>query len=164
MTRAEITKMLGDLLLKQKLRGKYWASEVTFFWGTEDECRVDFMKFEPVNQSASGVERGMFSCYEVKSCLADYRSKYGHNHLAEKNYYVMPMEVYKKIATEKPYSIGIYCPIPYGRTVSEEFENPTPMEDIDVNRVNLESVVRAIAKDRKVSNIVCLFNMFRSGH
>ena len=84
MTRAEITTMLGKLL-ERKIggMGNYWASEVTFNWGRKDECRVDYMKFEPVNNSPSGLEKGIFICYEIKSSLADYRSPNGHNFLGE---------------------------------------------------------------------------------
>ena len=76
MNRKEITKFLGELLKSHKFSGmsKYWASEVTLDYGTKDVKRVDFMQFEPLHQySVSGLEKGIFICYEVKSCKADFK-------------------------------------------------------------------------------------------
>lgn len=41
----------------------YWAKEVTFDNGTSTQCRVDFMRFKPVNNTVSGIEKGDFYCY-----------------------------------------------------------------------------------------------------
>ena len=81
----------------------YWAREVTFDYATADAKRVDFMKFKPVNNTVSGIEKGDFYCYEVKSSVEDFHSKNGHNFLGDYNYYVMPEEVYEKIKLEIPY-------------------------------------------------------------
>ena len=43
----------------------YWAREVTFDYATSKAVRVDFMKFKPVNNTVSGIEKGDFYCYEV---------------------------------------------------------------------------------------------------
>ena len=60
MTRAEITKFLGQLLIDTRFRGagKHWASEVSIDpWGTEAK-RIDYMQFCPENQcSVSGIEK-----------------------------------------------------------------------------------------------------------
>ncbi len=73
MNRAETTKFLGELLKRDRFRGagKYWASEVSIdaFTAAGKGGRVDFMQFEPPNQYAvSALEKGIFICYEVKSC------------------------------------------------------------------------------------------------
>lgn len=68
----------------------YWAKEVTFDYATSTAVRVDFMKFKPVNNTVSGIEKGDFYCYEVKSSVEDFHSKNGHNFLGDYNYYVMP--------------------------------------------------------------------------
>ena len=82
MGRKETTKLLSDMLITDVLSGKYWANEVTFFYGDDGTIRIDFMKFEPINQTVSGIEKGVFTAYEVKSCLADYRSKNRQEHPA----------------------------------------------------------------------------------
>ena len=66
----------------------YWAREVTFDYATTNAVRVDFMKFKPVNNTVSGIEKGDFYCYEVKSSVEDFHSKNGHNFLGDYNYYV----------------------------------------------------------------------------
>ncbi len=88
----------------------YWAREVTFDYATDKAVRVDFMKFKPVNNTVSGIEKGDFYCYEVKSSVEDFHSKNGHNFLGDFNYYVMPEEVYEKVKDEIPYNVGVYVP------------------------------------------------------
>lgn len=163
MDRKTTTKLLSDLLIRDILMGKYWSSEVTFNYGRVGECRIDFVSFTPVNQSTSGIERGTFSTYEVKSCLEDYRSKNGHNFTMDKNYYVMPMEVYKKIVRELPHNVGVYCPIPNSKSKHDEFENPTLLEDLQEKRTTMTCIKSAHQKDRDISNSVALFCMLRSG-
>ena len=94
MTRAETTKFLGRLLISTRFNGagKHWASEVSIDpWG-RDAKRVDYMQFSPANQcSISGIEKGIFTCYEVKSCKEDVYSGNGLNFLGEKNYIVTTM-------------------------------------------------------------------------
>lgn len=112
--RTEITKMLS-LSIQKRINPDndpriYWAKEVTFDYSTGHAVRVDFMKFKPVNNTVSGIEKGDFWCYEVKSSVEDFHSKNGHNFLGDYNFYVMPEEVYKKVKDEIPYDIGVYVP------------------------------------------------------
>ena len=106
MTRKETTKFLSDLLVKEKFSGmgKYYASEVTLNYGSADVRRVDFMQFKPPSTySVSGIEKGEFICYEVKSCMEDYKSGHGQNFIGEKNYFVMPMSLYNApLSRKKP--------------------------------------------------------------
>ncbi|MCB6288733.1 hypothetical protein LI276_21880, partial [[Clostridium] scindens] len=80
--------------------------------------------------SISGLEKGIFICYEVKSCLGDFKSGHGQNYIGEGNYLVMPMELYKKVIHDIPHDIGVLVPVPstLGRKnedIYREFENPT---------------------------------------
>ena len=81
-----------------------------FDYATTHAVRVDYMKFKPVNNTVSGIEKGDFYCYEVKSSVEDFRSKNGHNFIGDYNYYVMPHDVFIKIKAEIPYKVGGYCP------------------------------------------------------
>lgn len=164
MDRKKTTKTLGDLLIHSVLRKKYWANEVTFNWGREGECRIDFVSFTPINQSTSGIEKGSFAAYEVKSCVADYRSANGHNLIMDKNYYIMPMEVYKKVVNELPYYVGVYCPIPHGKSNHDEFESPTKAEQLTLDNCALVCIKNSHQKERSISNPVALFCMLRSGY
>lgn len=142
--RKEITAMLSMAIQKhidphndQRI---YWASEVTFDNGTRNKCRVDFMQFKPVNNTVSGIEKGDFYCYEVKSSIEDFHSKNGHNFIGDYNYYVMPEEVYVAVSLEIPYKVGVYCP--------------------DVTK--LRAVKKARRKDRERPVSEMLLMMFRS--
>lgn len=88
----------------------YWAREVTFDYATSKAVRVDYMQFKPVNNTVSGIEKGDFYCYEVKSSVEDFHSKNGHNFLGDYNYYVMPEEVFEKVRQEILHDIGVYVP------------------------------------------------------
>ena len=125
----------------------YWAREVTFDYATSNAIRVDFMKFSPVNNTVSGIEKGDFYCYEVKSSIEDFHSKNGHNFIGDYNYYVMPEDVFEKVRNEIPYYARVFVP-----------------DGINYNReyYNLKSVKKAKRKDRDRPVSEMLLMMFRS--
>lgn len=151
LTRPQITDLLS-LSLQKYINPHndtriYWAKEVTFDYATTSAVRVDFMKFKPVNNSVSGIEKGDFYCYEVKSSVEDFHSKNGHNFLGDFNYYVMPEEVYEEIANEIPYSVGVLVP-----GIKSHFGE----------WYELKSVRRAKKRDRTRPVSEMLLMMFRS--
>ena len=82
MSRAETTAMLSKLVEKRlRNRVSFWASEVNFDLGTPNNRRIDYIGFKPFTPGyvlePSSVELGTFSCYEVKSCMADFKSGHG---------------------------------------------------------------------------------------
>lgn len=125
----------------------YWAREVTFDYATSKAVRVDFMKFKPVNNTVSGIEKGDFFCYEVKSSVEDFHSKNGHNFLGDYNYYVMLEEVYEKVKNEIPYGVGVF--VPEKRNYRGDW-------------YDLKSVKKATRKDRDRPVSEMLLMMFRS--
>ena len=149
--RPEITKMLS-LAVKMYINPHndariYWAREVTFNNGTSTKCRVDFMRFIPRNNAVSGIEKGDFYCYEVKSSVEDFHSKNGHNFLGDYNYYVMPEDVFEKVKDEIPHKIGVL--VPDGKNYLGDW-------------YNLRSVKIARRKDRDKPLSEMLLMMFRS--
>lgn len=144
MDRPAVTNMLGDYLEKyidpHNDPRIYWAKEVTFDYATEHSCRVDYMVFKPHNNSTSGIEKGDFYCYEIKSSVEDFRSPNGHNFIGDFNYYVMPMEVYDAVKESMPFAIGVLIPTEKG----------------------LKSVRRARRKDRDKPISEMLLMMWRS--
>ena len=167
MDRKATTKFLSDLLIDDRLTGtlgKYWAREVVLDYGTNNVKRVDFMQFCPENQvTISGLEKGIFICYEVKSCKADFNSGYGQNFIGEKNYYVMPISLYKELEKEIPRGIGVMCPIPIGFDKHAELANPTKL-DVYSFQWELVIVKNAIQVNREKSITELLFCMLRSKH
>ena len=150
-SRPEITKILS--LSTQKYINPhddtriYWAREVTFDYATGSAIRVDFMRFKPVNNTVSGIEKGDFYCYEVKSSVEDFHSKNGHNFIGDLNYYVMPEEVYAKVSNEIPWGVGVL--IPYKKNHFGDW-------------YYLKCVKKARRKNRNRAVTEMLFMMFRS--
>lgn len=180
MERKETTKFLGELLKTQKFSGmgKHWASEVSIDpWSTNGK-RVDFMQFIPQGQTAiSAIEKGIFICYEVKSCIEDVYSGNGLNFFGEKNYIVTTMQCYKKLTVdmrtgklinhmdkffpESSTHFGIMVPVPVGREPEDEFEEPT--EITCDKKWELKVTKSCFPGERKRSITELLFCMLRSG-
>lgn len=125
----------------------YYAREVTFDYSTNHALRVDFMKFKPVNNTVSGIEKGDFYCYEVKSSVEDFRSKNGHNFIGDFNYYVMTEDVYAKVSNEIPYRVGVLVP---------------DHKNLFGDWYDLKSVKKAKRQDRTRPVSEMLLMMFRS--
>lgn len=164
MNRKETTEFLSNLLISRFGDRTRWAREVSLDYGSTDVKRVDFMQFEPAGvTSISEIEKEIFTSYEVKSCKADYNSDFGKNFETEKNYFVMPMELYKELVTELNFDhVGVMCPVSFMTAPIDEFESPTPL---DQNiRWELKVIKSARKTHRKRSIIELLFCMLRSGH
>ena len=170
MNRKETTEFLGKLLKREKFSGfgKYWASEVSIDYGTTEVKRVDFMQFEPAGTvGVSGIEKGIFICYEVKSCKSDFESGFGRNFVGEKNYFVMPMAAYKKVMQDIPHDVGVLVPIPkiIGNLNADkytEFENPSELTN-KLDDWRFWTIRNAHPQLRKRSMVELLFCMLRSG-
>ena len=164
MNRKETTDFIGKLLVSYRFSGpgKYWASEVSIDYGSKDVKRVDFMRFVPGNQMSIGdIEKGIFICYEVKSCKADFNSGFGRNFIGEKNYFVMPMGLYREVVNEIPHNVGALVPIPEGADMMKEFEKPSELNG--EGKWRLVVIKPAHLQGRKRSMAELLFYMLRSG-
>ena len=150
LNRKETTALLSELTEKlinpQKDVRIYSAKEVTFDYGTQNQVRVDYMRFKPLNNTVSGIEKGDFYCYEIKSSVEDFNSKNGHNMIGDYNYYVMPAAVYENVKNKIPYRTGVYV------------FNPLLYQN------KLISVKKAKRSDRKKSALEMLLMMFRSAN
>ena len=165
MNRKETTKFLSDLLVSHRLLGigKYYASEVTLDYGSGNTKRVDFMQFVPENQlCTAGIEKGIFICYEIKSCKADFNSGCGLNFEGDKNYIVTTMQVYKDIIHEIPYNIGVMVSCPYHLNPADDFQNPTSLDEKGVIW-DLKVIKNSHPAYRSRSLAELLFCMLRSG-
>lgn len=111
MKRKDITKNLSELtekMLNVTDPRIYWAKEVTFDYATAHATRMDYMVFKPINNTVSGIEKGDFYCYEIKSCVEDFKSGHGLNFFGDYNYIVCPDSLYEEIERKLPYYVGIY--------------------------------------------------------
>lgn len=93
--RKEITTLLTDTLIREL---PYYAKEVTLDWGTTHPKRIDVVSFNPKGTTyACDIEKGEFTCYEIKSCKEDVYSGNGLNFYGEQNYICCTMETYKTL-------------------------------------------------------------------
>lgn len=112
--RREVTADLSRAV-EARLKGKsgIYAPEVEVPGG-----RVDYMAFHPYNPITMGgvcaatVERGIFACYEVKSCWDDYTSGHGLNFVGDENWLVCPRDLCEKLRERMklPRVAGVLCP------------------------------------------------------
>lgn len=111
MNRKEITRKLSNALeyhLNPNCDPRFYiAKEVTLDYNSDHPVRVDYMQFKPLNNTVSGIEKGDFYCYEIKSSVEDFKSKNGHNFIGDYNYYVMTRETYLKIDSSIPWEVGV---------------------------------------------------------
>lgn len=180
MNRKETTKFLSELLERDRLSGmgKYWANEVSIDPWNSRSMRVDYMQFVPPDQCyISSIEKGIFVCYEIKSCKEDVYSGNGLNFIGEKNYIVTTMECYKSLQEdlrtgkltkyimenypESSMHFGIMVAIPAYMNVNDEYENPTPLNEN--KQWKLAVVNQCHIGHRKRSMTELMFCMIRSG-
>ncbi len=187
MNRKDTTKLLTDILVLDKLSDrKYYAKEVTLDYGTTHPKRVDVMQFFPKGVTyASDIEKGIFICYEIKSCKEDIYSGNGLNFYGEKNYIVTTMDTYKKIMDdyrsgelgryiienypESSSYYGFMIPVPTiidlrdTDSIYAEFENPTEFQG-DAKDWKLWTAISCNEGRRNRSTTELLFCMLRSKH
>lgn len=113
MDRPEITKTLSIelecLILARRNAHACWAREVKLW---PDDKRVDYIDFCPHPtiscRSVGSVERGKFTFYEVKSCMADYKSGNGTNFDGDENWMVCPVELFEEMRQkQEDVSVGV---------------------------------------------------------
>ncbi|MEG2932733.1 MAG: hypothetical protein RR842_04065 [Gordonibacter sp.] len=118
MSRSQITAGLSKLLEQHLAKStERWAREVRI--GAPTECRVDYMSIRcqyGALASLGGIEHAEVTCYEVKSCMADYKSGNGLNKLGDINCIVCPDDLRRKLilGTElgvSGWDFAIPCPI-----------------------------------------------------
>lgn len=190
MTRKEITKLLTEILIADRLNDrKYFAKEVTIDYGTVNTKRIDVMEFVPQSViHVSGIEKGEFICYEIKSCIEDIFSGNGLNFLGEKNFIVTTMTTYKKMCEkmlfvnneiqnfikghnpESSTCFGVMVPVPSTiqdlrskDEIYKEFENPTEFKG-EAKKWRLVVMQPSIPVGRNRSTTELLFCMLRSKH
>ena len=172
MNRAEITALLGDLLERDVLSGRHWAKEVKYLKADGTLGRVDYMSFRAREQrygpTASAVEGGEFTCYEIKSCMDDFRSGHGLNFIAERNAMVMPMGLYRQLGQADTMDVSVYVPIPYyvGRATDDmrwaEYQDPSELTPRRNDWKLVKMTDQPIVGNRRHSTCELLYAMLKA--
>lgn len=99
--KAQTTKDLEQLLEnKFDSRNDFFVFECTIGWyGSEI---VDCIKYNCQRE---------ITCYEIKQSVQDFHSKSKLTFIGNKNYFVMPYNLYEKVKNEIPNEIGVYIAI-----------------------------------------------------
>ncbi len=71
------------------------------------ECTIGWYGGEIVDCICYNCNRETL-CYEIKQSVSDFRSKNHVTFIGDKNYYVMPYDLYEKVKAEIPTDIGVY--------------------------------------------------------
>jgi len=116
--RPDITEKLSKLVAKRlDSQNSYWAPEVNFDENTKNARRVDFVGFKPYSFNGvlepTCVELGTFTCYEVKSCMGDFKSGHGLSFYGDENYLVTTQEFAEELRNKMMLPRGvnaILCP------------------------------------------------------
>lgn len=76
----------------------------------------------------------MTTCFEIKISKADFKSKNGHNFVGNKNYYVVPKELFNEVEKLIPKDIGI---ILFYKNGSLRLKKESAYKDISKENLNI---------------------------
>ena len=182
--RKQITSKLTELTFSYIGPVSHAASEVVLDYGHAAQRKIiDILAFKPEHQmSVDGIEKGQFTCYEIKSCYEDVYSGNGLNFIGEKNYLVTTFETYLKLKDEQDklsqhiqsvnsesynsigYSVGILVPVPIGKSVLDEYDEPTPFSaDGSYRLLNVQPCYQQHRKRSLIELMFCLMRAATNG-
>ena len=188
MSRETTTALLGRVLKSNKLSemGLLWAEEVTVNACHKDAKRIDFMSFKSSGCTfISDIEKGIFTCYEIKSCKEDVHSGNGLNFIGDENYLVITMQTYKDILPdinsgklrdyvrnnhiESSVNFGVLVAVPASidlRNTNKIFNEFTSLTEFNGDCTNwkLYKIIPCRKGFRKKSMAELLFCMLRAKH
>ena len=99
MGRVEITAGLSALIERHLASQTcLWSKEVTI--DQLEGCRPDYVSVSAYFgkfATTAAIERALVTVYEIKSCLADYKSGFGLNAIGDQNILVLPYKVMMQI-------------------------------------------------------------------
>lgn len=145
--KTQVTRKL-EKLLSQKFdnRSEFYVFECTYGWYGKEI--VDCIMYNCQREVC---------CYEIKQSLQDFHSKNKLSFFGNKNYFVMPYELYKKVEQEiytKFQNVGVYVPIK-----TPEFGDKDYIFDI---YDQLVCIKQARKQELKADKEVILSSMLRS--
>lgn len=145
--KTQVTRKLEKLLSKKfDNRSEFYVFECTYGWYGKEI--VDCIMYNCQREVC---------CYEIKQSLQDFHSKNKLSFFGNKNYFVMPYELYKKVEreiyTNFP-NIGVYVPIK-----TPEFGDKDYIFDI---YDQLVCIKQARKQELKADKEVILSSMLRS--
>ena len=145
--KTQVTRKLEKLLSKKfDNRSEFYVFECTYGWYGKEI--VDCIMYN--------CQREVY-CYEIKQSLQDFHSKNKLSFFGNKNYFVMPYELYEKVKNEiynNFPNIGVYVPIKTPNYGDKDYT-------YDIYD-QLVCIKRAIKQELKADKEVILSSMLRS--
>lgn len=127
MSKTETTKQLEELLYRKfNHRRDFFVFECTIGWYGREI--VDCISYDCNRE---------ITCYEIKQSVSDFHSKSKVTFIGNKNYYVMPYELYEKVKEEIPKEIGVYVAC---RMMPQVEEKEIPFESVKSHLTDAENV------------------------
>lgn len=104
-------KTENTIKLEKLLRGKFKSGNDFYVF----ECTIGWMGSEIIDCIMYNCQREVY-CYEIKQSVSDFHSKNKLTFIGNKNYFVMPYELYIKVekelwSKEEYRDIGVYVSI-----------------------------------------------------
>ena len=142
----------------EKLLSKKFDKESEFF---VFECTYGWAGSEIVDCIMYNCKREVH-CFEIKQSVQDFHSKNKLSFFGNKNYFVMPYELYEKVSTElyNNYpNVGVYVPIKTPKYGDKEYEydvydqllciKSARKQELKADKeVILSSMLRSMQRDR----------------
>lgn len=146
MSKTHLTKNLERIFYNSlDLRNDFACPEVTIGWHGRE--RVDFMIYTTSRE---------IRCYEVKVSKSDFYSRSKNTFVGNRNYYVMPTELFEIVKEDIPNHVGVYC-IP-----KDEILNYHPKLYSPRRPLKLTNVKRAKLQELKIDKEILMGSMIRS--
>lgn len=148
----------------EKLLAKHFNDRNDFY---VFECTLGWYGSEIVDCVMYNCQREIY-CYEIKQSVQDFHSKNKLSFFGNKNYFVMPYELYEKVKCEIPYGIGVYVAIDRLEEKTEETINQYGAKIIKhwvepIDGMNKLCCIKSAKKvDLKADKEVILSSMLRS--
>lgn len=148
----------------EKLLAKHFDDRNDFY---VFECTLGWYGSEIVDCVMYNCQREIY-CYEIKQSVSDFHSKNKLSFFGNKNYFVMPYELYEKVKNEIPYGIGVYVAIDRLEEKSEETINQYGVKSIKhwaepIDGMKKLCCIKSAKKvDLKADKEVILSSMLRS--
>lgn len=151
--KTDVTKKL------EKLLERHFVDRREFF---VFECTVGWYGKEIADCIMYDTNREIW-CFEIKSSVADFHSSAALTFIGNKNYFVMPQEVYEQVKFEIPIGIGVYI----ATGGAKQLTAPTPLgKEYSVQWLpgfyKLHCIQQCRRRDLRADKEVILSSMLRS--
>jgi hypothetical protein len=149
MAKTEATVQLERAIYNATRKmGTFCCFEVTIGIGGSE--RVDYITYDT---------KKVWRCFEIKTSVADFRSKAKKSFVGHLNYFVLTKEVYEKVKDEVPKHVGVYVNGMCRKRAKKQQVTPEMHETLTMSMIR--SLSREAEKVHNSENVQHLAHMKR---